>query len=63
MKRLLSLPRWLFGYGDVPYMARPTFRYEMISGLLAAVGTGAAAAVRPVFRPQEPVGFPADSNT
>ena len=41
MKRLLSLPRWLFGYGDVPYMARPTFRYEMISGLLAAVGTGA----------------------
>lgn len=40
MKRLLLVPRWLLGYEGVPLMARPTFRYELISVFFASVGAG-----------------------
>lgn len=32
--------RWLLGYDDMPLMARPTFRYELISSVFAAIGSG-----------------------
>ena len=32
--------RWLLGYADMPLMARPTFRYELISSIFAAIGSG-----------------------
>lgn len=39
MNRLL-LVRWLLGYEGVPLLARPTFRYDFISSVLAALGSG-----------------------
>lgn len=40
MKRLINTGRWLLGYEGIPALARPTFRYEFLSTLLASVGGG-----------------------
>lgn len=40
MQRLLNFGRWLFGYRGIPYMSRPTFRYEIISTMFLGVGAG-----------------------
>ncbi len=38
MQRLLNFGRWLLGYRGIPYMSRPTFRYEIISTMFLGVG-------------------------
>ncbi len=38
MGRLLNFGRWLLGYRGIPYMSRPTFRYEIISTMFLGVG-------------------------
>ena len=40
MGRLLNFGRWLLGYRGIPYMSRPTFRYEIISTVFLGVGSG-----------------------
>ena len=43
MKRLLSCIQWLLGYRGIPFMSRPTFRYEIISTVFVGVGSGLLA--------------------
>lgn len=38
MGRLLNFGRWLLGYRGIPYMSRPTFRYEIISTMFLGMG-------------------------
>ncbi len=38
MRYLLNFGRWLLGYRGIPYMSRPTFRYEIISTMFLGVG-------------------------
>ena len=40
MRYLLNFGHWLLGYRGIPYMSRPTFRYEIISTIFLGVGGG-----------------------
>ena len=41
MKTPVKFIRWVLGYEGIPRMARPTFRYDLLSNLFAALGWGA----------------------
>jgi len=40
MNTLRNYVRWLLGYNGVPRMARPTFRFDLLSTMFASLGTG-----------------------
>ncbi len=37
---LVAHSRWILGYDGIPQMARPTFRYDLISNLFASIALG-----------------------